>query len=531
MTNLELKLLKTKQLARVLLISTVGIVAPMPSFADTDISLPASYNITVGINGNSQNYDKQTFQVLTKHEGIKTKLLEIQHASKKILDVGPVVKNGNNNGLIDIDILLAPTLAVNTGICGADNLEPTVREAVVCTVNDGGRGNTVRANVGFSTQGRELWGVRLGNNNGMKVLIITQQHGNEVQSTEAALKFIKHLAQAKGADLSHLLARLNILFIVRANPDGGEPSADCYIGTPLGQVIAEDCAITRTNVDPQAGGGLIMNSEADFSGTVGVGYNLNRYHFVDLMRPIRPVETQAMVAVALAWRPEVVLDLHGDIGKTSCTIDLSSITIIPGVGLPSAQCAVGSDQDPVVLSPFEHTKVDDEAKKIKRSRTLAANIARSVEESGIGVVNRFAQIRTGSGVINGGDTAEYEKIGALVSGWESLNFIDAVSLSVQSVQNGVPRLGLIPEWFLGNKGNGNNTRLNEIALEQALNTISGWAVEEPIDEAGYCDIPLTTAIIAALPEEIFGAVPGYGPYLVPLLGPLRQVFDSCPANL
>jgi hypothetical protein len=327
-----------------------------------------------------------------------------------------------------------------------------------------------------------------------------------------------------------MLDKLNILFIVRANPDGGEPSPECFIGTPLLSVIQEDCAMTRTNVDPQAGGAYQGDSEEGFFGTVGVGYNLNRYHYVDLMKPIRPVETQAMVSVGLAWLPEVVLDLHGDIGKTSCEIDLGTITPIPGIGLPSAQCIAGSDQAPVVLSPFEFTDDEDGINKIQRSRTLASRIAQRVEASGFGAVNRFAQISTGTGVVNEGASEAYEKIGALVSGWESLNFLNAVSMSVQSIQSREPQFGLTPEWFLGNKLNGANSHMNQNAIEEALEVISEWVMAEPADEAGYCDIPLTTAVKAALPEEIFGPIPGYGPYLVPLIDPLLQVFDSCPNN-
>jgi hypothetical protein len=237
-----------------------------------------------------------------------------------------------------------------------------------------------------------------------------------------------------------------------------------------------------------------------------------------------------MVSVGLAWRPEVVLDLHGDIGKTSCEIDFSTIKPIPGILLPSAQCIAGSDQAPVVLSPFEFTDGYDGINKILRSRTLASRIAQRVEASGFGIVNRFAQINTGTGEFNEGTIEAYEKIDALASGWESLNFLNAVSMSVQSIQGGVPQLGLTPEWFLGNKLNGANSHMNQIAIEEALEVISEWAMAEPLDEAGYCDIPLTTAVKAALPEEIFGPIPGYGPYLVPLIGPLLQVFDSCPNN-
>ena len=147
-----------------------------------------------------------------------------------------------------------------------------------------------------------------------------------------------------------------------------------------------------------------------------------------------------MVAVGLAWLPEVVLDLHGDIGKTSCEIDPDTITPIPGIGLPSVQCIEGSDRAPVVLSPFEFTdkcededEDEDKIKKCRRSRTLASRIAQRVEASGFGIVNRFAQLKTGTGEFNEGTIEAYEKIDALASGWESLNFLNAVSLSVQSI--------------------------------------------------------------------------------------------------
>ena len=533
-----------EKVAKMLVLFTLGILAPMQAYGDTDIALTQPYSIPNGVNGNEQTYDKQTFQALTTYDELKAKLIKIQHSAKKNkIDVGPLIININedNNGLIDIDTPLVPSPPINPDVCGNENPNPTVREAVVCTVNDVndvGRGNTDEEKVGLSTQGRELWGARLGNENGTKVLIITQQHGNEVQSTEAALKVIKNMALSKSRRMLDMLDKLNILFIVRANPDGGEPSPECFIGTPLGVPIQEDCAMTRTNVDPEAGGGYMEDSEKEFFGTVGVGYNLNRYHYVGLEKPIRPVETQAMVAVGLAWLPEVVLDLHGDIGKTSCEIDPDTMTPIPGIGLPSVQCIEGSDRAPVVLSPFEFTdecededEDEDKIKKCRRSRTLASRIAQRVEASGFGIVNRFAQLRTGAGEFNKGTIEAYEKIDALASGWESLNFLNAVSLSVQSILGGVPQFGLTPEWFLGNKLNGASRHMNQIAIEEALEVISEWAMgDEPADEAGYCDIPLTTAVKAALPEEIFGPIPGYGPYLVPLIGPLLQVFDSCPNN-
>lgn len=155
-------------------------------------------------------------------------------------------------------------------------------------VNAGGPGNTDGNRVGISTQCSALWGARIGNEDGTRILVITQQHGNEVQSTEAVLGVIKQLAKSSGRQTRELLETLNVLFVVRANSDSGEPSPDCFIGTPLGAPIQKDCALNRFNLDPSAGGGYLGLTEPGFAGTVGSGYNLNRYHFSDLRRPYAP---------------------------------------------------------------------------------------------------------------------------------------------------------------------------------------------------------------------------------------------------
>ncbi|GJL51209.1 MAG: hypothetical protein NPIRA01_24360 [Nitrospirales bacterium] len=486
----------------------------------------------IGASAIEPDVKKQRFRDLTTHEQLKNKLLRIQRRARNTIQVGPLIKNQDNGGLINIDVDLVLGPSTKPDACGPENVQPTVREAVICTINDGGRGNQVPSKIGLSTQGRELWSARLGNKHGMKVLFITQQHGNEVRSTEAALQVIEYLSRTRHTFHKSLLEKLDILFLVRANPDGGEPSPECFIGTPFGTVIQENCALTRTNVDPQAGGGYGEDSESDFFGTVGVGYNLNRYHYVDLKHQIRPQENQAMVATALAWRPEVVFDLHGDIHKTACGIDPTSIT--PGAlvsGLPSAQCQAGSDESAVVLSPIVSMLNEDGGLQQRRSRTLAARIAHKVSQSGFGLVNRFAQINTGAGAINEGGAGAYAKVGAVVGGWESLNFTNAVSLSIQRIVDGMPVPGLTPEWFMGNtRFRFVNTLMNAVAIMEGLKVVSEWTSTEPGDEGGYCDLPLTTAIKVAFPEDVFGPQPGYGPFILPLIGSLLQVLDSCSTN-
>lgn len=282
---------------------------------------------------------KKSLKSLSTYNQLKSKLRLISKWSKSNITTGPLIINNDNQGLINIDIPLNTELPIYTGVCGENNLTPTVREAVVCTVNDQLGGNTIKSNVGFSTQKRELLAAQLGNSEGTRVMVITQQHGNEPAATEAVIKILYWFSLSKHTSIQNILDTLNILVVVRANPDGGEPNyRRCAITPSTGEVITQDCAMSRQNVDPHAGGGFLTNSEADFNGVVGQGYDLNRYHYISLTSPIRPVETQALVATALAFNPEVVLDLHGDLHKTNCQIDFSSINPGQVLGLlPTAE--------------------------------------------------------------------------------------------------------------------------------------------------------------------------------------------------
>lgn len=168
----------------------------------------------------------------------------------------------------------------------------------------------------------------------------------------------------------------------------------------------------RQNVDPTAGGGFTSNSEADFSGIVGRGYDLNRYHHVGLEFPIRPVENQAMVAVALAFQPEVILDLHGDLHKTDCQLDFASVQPGQVLGLlPTAECVEPNLADDFrLLSPFADAQVDSTQEYIVKN--LAVNVMKRTEEIFEGSVGRFSQLQLGSGNINSGASTSYQVIGA-----------------------------------------------------------------------------------------------------------------------
>ena len=51
---------------------------PLPGQEGLGVSLPSSYSLPNGVNGNEHNFDNQTFEAFTTHEQLKAKLLEIK---------------------------------------------------------------------------------------------------------------------------------------------------------------------------------------------------------------------------------------------------------------------------------------------------------------------------------------------------------------------------------------------------------------------------------------------------------------------
>lgn len=484
-------------------------------------------------------------KLLSTHEEVIEKLKNIKKHSWVPMKVGPLIKNGHNGGLINIDTLLPNNPTINTNVCGENNHHSSIREAVMCTITDG-VGNLDSGKIGLSTQGRELWAARLGNPHGTRVFYITQQHGNEPAGTEAILRVLKSLTRPPfNLDEIIMLLSLDIIILVRANPDGGEyDPKNCFVGAhPLGQVVATDCGLTRTNIDLTAGGGFTRDSESDFFGVVGVGYNLNRYHYPRLNAPVRPVESQAMVAAIISSAPDYVFDIHGDLQKTVCEIDPNSIN--PGAILgvfTNAACVPSDQQEPllggvvaeserVVLSLLGGSGNEDGGVKQKKARTLLAKIAHSIQDKGFGKVTRFGQIQTGTGIIAGGTSNAYANIGSLSLGWESANFDLDVALGAAAVVNGVPQFRLTtgkPDARTLEK----QININAQAFMKSLMIVTKFKHKEPRDEANYCAIPIPTGIaVATLAEEFFGPNPFTETafILTTKLNPV-SIVDSCRNN-
>ncbi len=140
------------------------------------------------------------------------------------------------------------------------------------------------------------------------VLIMAQQHGDEIHGSEAALNALKLLSTGSQR-AEAILRELTVLFIPRANPDGFEIDFDGD-GPQLAQ---------RENDDPDA---PPRRTSDGFYTREGRGWDVNRFHYPDwstspvfeccaVEYPTNPVpEAQAVVDTYIAYKPRWVLDVH-----------------------------------------------------------------------------------------------------------------------------------------------------------------------------------------------------------------------------
>jgi hypothetical protein len=136
--------------------------------------------------------------------------------------------------------------------------------------------------VGTSNEGRPLWFATLGTGP-VRLLYVTQQHGDEPLGTESAIHALRTLGLSESASARELRSRITLGIVVRANPDGHERN-------------------WRFNFDPDA--------QPEF-GQAGQGYDINRYHNPDLAPEDNPVpEAAAIQRTYAAFRPSIVVDYH-----------------------------------------------------------------------------------------------------------------------------------------------------------------------------------------------------------------------------
>jgi hypothetical protein len=137
--------------------------------------------------------------------------------------------------------------------------------------------------VAITGEGRDVWLVKIGNEENTPVFIWTQQHGNEPHGTEAAIDIIKWLV-AGGLKAQMILDELYVLIIPRVNPDGSKlftrgntdfdapprDSRDCFddVGDPVPAELDQ-------------GRGVFSTTYVAPDGSRTPNYDINRYHWPD----------------------------------------------------------------------------------------------------------------------------------------------------------------------------------------------------------------------------------------------------------
>jgi hypothetical protein len=156
--------------------------------------------------------------------------------------------------------------------------------------------------IGQSNQGRNIYLAKIGNPGRTPVMIISQQHGNEVVNSESTLQLINWLYSSPAA--AGIRNSLYVLLVPRVNPDGTEFYA-------------------RQNFDPSAPAN--NNAIGIFTGAYsgGRGWDINRYHDVvwqnsllyrnfPTQYPNNPVPEAVTVSNAVKrFNPIWTIDYHG----------------------------------------------------------------------------------------------------------------------------------------------------------------------------------------------------------------------------
>lgn len=470
---------------------------------------------------------------LTPYAAILPKLRNLKRRSTVPLEIGPLVRNATSKwGLVDIDVPLPSLSSVNPTPCVNLSTRPTIRQAVVCTVSSDKlvqppRGNLHASRIGRSNPHRILWGARLGNPDGFRIFISTQLHGNEPTATEAAFELL-HALTRWPTWARPILACAQFTFALRVNPDAGEPTATA--DPPVGKPFLGSTAFFRHNIDPTAGGGFQSPSETDFFGVVGRGYDLNRYMRTGLYNAVRPIESQAIVAVLLATRPDIVFDLHGDAPKVVCELDATSVRpkLVAGV-LPAVKCKPPAPPVPSLASARElmveggffgddaSVLVGPGTDALKRGPTFTAKtrLVRSwvaamfagAQPQLVGELTRFSTVRSGVSFVNNLDgTMDRANmvLGGVGSGWEVLTFTEGLRPAVTglSITADGPKPDVtvdtadVEPCFLRD-----SICINSLLLRRLVLAVPKLVGKRLRGDGGFCTIGLDDASVVSLPAE------------------------------
>ncbi|MEL3971369.1 M14 family metallopeptidase [Rossellomorea oryzaecorticis] len=189
---------------------------------------------------------------------------------------------------------------------------------------------------GQSVKGRDLYLAKFGTNeNNPTILYLTQQHGNEVLTTEGALKFIQHLT-SNSKEVKEMLDKVNILVAPRLNVDGAEGDVNFSLEDYVSGTH------TRYNAN-----------EVD----------LNRDH-VDRLQP----ETHALHENVLQkYTPDYMIDLHHQ----------------------GAETTLGDTNELVSGSILYPTNEEVDPQVVEKSKQLGAVLYNTVESRGFGTLSKY----------------------------------------------------------------------------------------------------------------------------------------------
>ncbi|MGW3469616.1 M14 family zinc carboxypeptidase [Saccharopolyspora sp. NPDC000995] len=136
--------------------------------------------------------------------------------------------------------------------------------------------------IGKSNQGRPVWSARVGDGP-LRILYVTQQHGDEPLGTPAALEFLREVGVGHSRYQRWLRSQVTVDIVVRANPDGHELN-------------------WRYNYAPNA---------APEYGETGKGYDINRYHDPAVAPENNPATEAGLIQRHYAeFQPQIVVDYH-----------------------------------------------------------------------------------------------------------------------------------------------------------------------------------------------------------------------------
>ena len=152
--------------------------------------------------------------------------------------------------------------------------------------------------IGQSVQGRDLFAaVYMQNPDNPTIVYLTQQHGNEQLTTEAALEFIKSLGTGK---MRSVLSGVNIIVVPMLNPDGAMGDVNFSLENNL---ASGDRQLTRANAN---------------------NVDLNRDH-VSIIQP----ETQALhYNVLQKYDVDYLIDFHHQGARSGLDGELVSGSIL-----------------------------------------------------------------------------------------------------------------------------------------------------------------------------------------------------------